>query len=130
MLTIKEKELKSIKVKIEKMNRKVKEKISGLRDIDSFMSSELKSIKREFKEAGLGEFGITNFKEKNGNYHFIANKKIADKISKEELAEGISKDPFHAKAKMIRKLREVLKVIKCQIKNPLHKRETQISSIY
>ena len=64
LLTIKEKELKSIKVKIEKMNRRVKEKISGLRDIDSFMSAELKSIKESLKKLVLENLVLQILKKK------------------------------------------------------------------
>ena len=58
------KELKSIKVKIEKMNRRVKEKISGLRDIDSFMSAELKSIKESLKKLVLENLVLQILKKK------------------------------------------------------------------
>ncbi len=104
------------------MSKKKNQNEHGLRNINTFMSAELNSLKKEFKENGFGELSVFSFKEKTGDYYFITFKKIGDKISKEEFAEGISKDPFHAKAKMIEKLREVLKAMKCRIKNPLHVR--------
>lgn len=90
----------------------------GLRNINTFMTPELNSLKKEFRENGFGEFGVIFFKERDGTHHFIAYKTVGDKITKEEFAEGVSKDPFHAKAKVIYKLRRVLKSMKCKIKNP------------
>ena len=98
------------------------------KNIYTFMEVELNLIKKEFREHNLGEFGISHIREKDGNHHFVANKKVGDKIIKEEIAEGISKDPFHAKHKLVSKLKEVLKAMKCKVRNPVHKRE--ISFVY
>lgn len=77
--------------------------------IDQFRSEDLKRLRRQFMEEKIGHL-VTESKITNEETTFSA--KLKGKSLKDFLVTAQSKDPYHAKGKLIDKLTEKLNNLK------------------